>query len=98
MPNFTIVKADVLVVGKRTNPGSNDAYQTNMSRGFTINNTGGVVTALSAINYFDTQSVGLLGITPPNITNVGTTLSITTGALAAVNISWLVVVQLTVCG
>lgn len=98
MPNFTIVKADVLVVGKRTNPGSNDAYQTNMSRGFTINNTGGVVTALSATNYFDTQSAGLLGITPPNITNVGTTLSITTGALAAVNINWLVVVQLTVCG
>jgi hypothetical protein len=97
MPNSTIVKADILIVGKNTNPAVNEAYQTNMSRGFTIDSTG-TVAALSATQYFDTQSAGLGGITPPSITNVGTTLSINTGALAATNINWLVVVQLTVCG
>lgn len=97
MPDNCAVKIDLIMVGKEVHATNNESLQVNMSAGYSIDNSSGVVAAGTSVIY-DSRDTGPSASTwaVPTITSVGTTLEVYTGYNAATVINWMAVVQLTI--
>lgn len=98
VPNNYSVKFDVLIIGKEVSSTDNNSYQTNMTIGYTIDNSGNVVT-MGTTTYYDTRSTTPSGWTwaDPDISNTSSTVfEVFTGApSSAVTINWIAIIQMT---
>jgi len=88
------IRVDVIFIGKRKT--SLDAAQFNMSVGYVTSGAGAPTLIGTLTNSDPRTNGGASGWTIPNIDFSGTTLRVTTGGLAATNIWWFTIVQLSV--